>query len=501
MVKKGYEMRLNVRPIYIGMQHRYFFEGPCRMDVTENLTPEADAMINAQFSHGFFEGAKKMLESDRTINLMDPIYAERDCYFLTKESFFEEVMKEYDKVDLYLVGCHIARGDLIVELAQRTGKTIMIGPGTPSSTTRYVSALRARGYEAYGAYNWEDGIKRMHALRLRKVIANTSILQAVRHDSTSEISSNSFLNPNEVTLKLGTKFRGISMHELLDQTVPGDPMKNHCTPGRKGENPTEEDMVRIRAITDELVENAGVVDLDRSKVENSVRFWYTVQKMLDLYDCNAFAMPCPDFCATCRAMEENQTPCLVHSLNNELGIPSVCEYDTIAALSMQLLESVSGKAAYMGEVNPAEYPIMDTTDELKKIEDHSNLMTIFHSVGNRKMHGIEKEASEYSLEPFAYSGWGTTMRYDFSQDIGQEITMCRFSPDCKKLFIAKGVVEGGTNYLAKNCSLTMFFRVKDSKDYYYKQLDFGSHVPLAYGDYSEELKMFAEAVGLEPVMA
>ena len=151
-----------------------------------------------------------------------------------------------------------------------------------------MSALRARGLEAYGELSWEDGIRRMHALRLRKVIANTSVLQAVRHDSTSEITNNSFLSPNEVTMKLGTKFRGISLHELLDQIVAGDPLNNHCTPGRKGEN-------------------------------------------------------------------------------------------------------------------PIEYPIIDAHEVLDQLEDHSNLMTIFHSVGNRKMHGFDKPESEYAVEPFAYS--------------------------------------------------------------------------------------------------
>ena len=31
MIKKGYEMKLNVQPVYIGLCHKYFFEGPCRM--------------------------------------------------------------------------------------------------------------------------------------------------------------------------------------------------------------------------------------------------------------------------------------------------------------------------------------------------------------------------------------------------------------------------------------------------------------------------------------
>ena len=29
MIKKGIEIKLNVQPIYIGLVHKYFFEGPC----------------------------------------------------------------------------------------------------------------------------------------------------------------------------------------------------------------------------------------------------------------------------------------------------------------------------------------------------------------------------------------------------------------------------------------------------------------------------------------
>ena len=129
-------------------------------------------------------------------------------------------------------------------------------------------------------------------------------------------------------------------------------------------------------------------------------------------------------------MKEKVTPCLTHSLNNELGIPSACEYDPIAALSMQLLDCASGCASFMGEVNPMEYQKDFVAEGLEGVEDRTNLYSIFHSVGNRKMHGFDKPDSAYGI-----------------------------------------------------------------------QLDFGSHVPLAYVDHTEVLKMFAEAVGLEAVMA
>ena len=128
-------------------------------------------------------------------------------------------------------------------------------------------------------------------------------------------------------------------------------------------------------------------------------------------------------------------------------------------------------------------------------------MFTFHSVPNRKMRGINGPQSAYSIQPFAYSGWGATIRNDFREDRGQVITMCRFSPDCRKLFVAKGVIKGGAYKDIPNCTHTVIFQVKDHKDFHDKQLDFGTHIPMAYGDYTDTLKFFAKSVGLEVVEA
>ena len=91
--------------------------------------------------------------------------------------------------------------------------------------------------------------------------------------------------------------------------------------------------------------------------------------------------------------------------------------------------------------------------------------------------------------------------HDWTEDIGQTITLCRLSPDCKKIFIGKGTIKGGAYKEIPNCTPTIIFQVKDHKEFHDKQLDFGTHLPLAYGDHSEVLKLFAKSVGLEVVEA
>lgn len=520
MLKKGIEIKLNVRPIYIGLVHKYFFEGPCRMAPTEQLTPEFEGMMQPMMGQGSFAEVQAHLQDQKLIHLMEPIYVERDDEMTTPEWMFETMMKDDDQVDLYLfTALQMVRGDLVVEMAERTNKPVMIQPENCCMFARTISHLRSHGKEGYACLYWEEAIRVMHALRLRKVMAHSNILQVVRmgEGAGSDITSNAFYNQHEVTRILGTRFRAVNLHELLDQFQPGDPMNNHTTPGRMGLNPTEEDMKEIERITDDLIAGADLVNMEKDKIMISVRMWYVVQKFLDKHDCNMFVAPCPQFCATRRANEEQVTFCLTHTLNNEIGIPSACEMDTIAALSKQLLMSASGCATYMGETNSFLYygdgiarpPFSPLTqeglpnDEWKQggLEKEPNLYFVFHSVPSRKFHGIDGPNSSYTIQPFAYSGWGATIRNNFNEDKGQTITLCRLSPDCKKIFIAKGTIMGGAYQNIPNCSHTLIFQVKDHKDFHDKQLDFGTHVPLTYGDHTEVLKLFAKSVGLEVVEA
>ena len=80
--------------------------------------------------------------------------------------------------------------------------------------------------------------------------------------------------------------------------------------------------------------------------------------------------------------------------------------------------------------------------------------------------------------------------------------MARISLDCKKMMIAKGTIVGGCGYDKQNCSLGVIFTVDNQKDFFKKQVRYGgNHMPLVYGDYTEELVMLAEMLGLEPVIA
>lgn len=508
-MKKGIDVKLNVRPIYIGLIHQHVFEGPCRFGGGEELTTEFDVMMNKELNKDFVNDVTKNL-SIKEVNLLAPIYVERYEDFLSPESMFEAMAKDVADVDLYVVGLEIARGDIVVEFANRTKKPIAIVPENCCMIGDCVPPMRTRGLEAYGYLSWGDAIRHIKALRVRKVLKNTNVLLAPRMNSNNSMASDAtFYSLNQVTDELGPRFRYVSAHEVLDQThVNDDPTCNHCTPGRKENNITTKELKEIEKITDDLIKDAKVCAMTRENLLLSVKAWYTVKKLLDIHECNAYSMPCPDVCASRRLNEEKITFCLCHSLNNELGIPSACEYDVSALIAMQILLNFSGTAAYMGNTNPIMYKDgvaqsrrVVTDKDLEKIKNEPNLYFTFHSTPNRKLKGLDKPNAEYSIQSFARSGFGGTLRYDFAKDSGQVITMCRFSPDCKKLFIGKGVIKGSCGYDEQNCSMGVIFQVGDQSEFFNKQINFGNHLPLVYGDYIEELKLLADALKVEAVIA
>ena len=48
MIAKNIDVKLNVRPIYIGLVHEYAYEGPCRFGEGDALEKEFDQMVSRE---------------------------------------------------------------------------------------------------------------------------------------------------------------------------------------------------------------------------------------------------------------------------------------------------------------------------------------------------------------------------------------------------------------------------------------------------------------------
>ena len=507
MIKKACDIKLNVRPVLLGMEHRYFYEGPCRFGKGEALEVGYDKLGNEQLFDAFLTSVKSILPEGAV--LLDPVRCGRTDNWENKEEVWEKLRVGMQDADVAFFFSNIAVDDIDVEFAERFKDVpFLVSPSSSFSPTSIFAAVKAKNpkREIYVPINWTEAGEILAAMRARKVIRNTNILLASRFNSDMSYSSvDTFSNHDKVTENLGVHFRYINAHELLDDMSPAVPEGNHTTPGRETWNITEEEMAEAEKIADELIGGADEVGVAREYVINSVKAYLVVRKMMDEKDCNGFTIPCPDVCSTRRINEMKFTFCLAHSLNMESGIPSSCEFDANAVLSQQALIAVSNHRPYMGNTSPIPYEngdfihIFGLSDaRLEKLKEQpENLYFMQHSVPNRCLRDPNKKG-KYALRHFAYEQkWGAIFRYDFEQDAGQVVTLCRFSPDGSKLFVGKGTIVGGDGYDLDNCNGLVIFRVKDQLDFWNKQKWCGNHCALVYGDYTRQLSRLASVLGIE----
>ena len=509
MIKRGLDVKLNVKPIFLGLQHNYYYEGPCRFAKGEALTPEYEAILAQELKTKFFEDVKAAMPD--AVHLMEEVFLPCHDNWVVPEEAFDAMTKDPEgEIDAFMISGGIARSGLVIELAERTKKPVIQDPYTCCDLTAVTASIRARGIECYAPLTWDGVAQLMRVLRVRKALKEAKVLCAVRFDSNASKSGNdTFVSLDMATQKFGTHFRFINVHEFMDYLNPLPEGGNYTTPGRMDTpNVTEEDIKEAEQMAADLIANADDCTIEQEHLAKSCRAHVLIKKLLELHDCCGFTAPCPDLCSTRRVNEEKVTLCLNHSLCNEMGIPSACEYDVDGVLTMLILETISNQPAYMGNTNPLVYengtirPMRRfNIEDIADVEDLTNLYHTAHSTPNRKMKsGIGGENAHYGLRHFAYDqGFGGCFRYHFDQDKGQEITLCRISPDCTKLFVGKGEIVGGGDYDLDNCNGYVVVRVADQKEFYDAQLSFGNHLPLVYGDYADDLVLLGKTLGLEVV--
>lgn len=505
MIRRGIDVKLNVKPIFLGLEHQYYYEGQCRFAKGDALTPEYEQILAQELKDQFFENVKENMPD--AVNLLEPVYLPCHDDWMVPEAAFDAMTKDKEEIDVFLMSGGIARSALLIELAQRTHKPIMQDPATCCDLTAVTAAVKALGLECYAPLTWEGVATQLRVLRVRKALKEANVLLGVRFDSNVSKSGNdTFVSLPMATEKFGTNFRFLNLHELLDYLNPLPESGNYTTPGRMNTpNITEEDIKEAEELADELLAGADDTHIEREFMVNSCKAYVEVKKLLDLYDCCGFTVPCPDTCSTRRMNEMKFTFCLTHSLLNEQGIPSACEYDVDGVLTMLILSTISNRAPFMGNTNPLIYengtirPMRRFhIEDLEGVEDLTNLYHAAHSTPNRKFKGIDGENGHYGVRHFAYDqGFGAVMRYDFKKDAGEAITICRLSPDCKKIFVGKGTIVAGGDYDLDNCNGYVVYRVADQEKFYKAQCEVGNHLPFVYGDYTKELEMLGESLGLE----
>lgn len=504
-------VKLNARVVFFSTVHELAYEGPCRFGKLEDMKNETDMLMNKEVLHAQMESVKK--EVPDFVELLEPRhYKGYTDNWRVSANELKELCIGSEETDVYIVAPSMASGDLVMEFALMAKRPIIV-IGNDIGIVQNTATLLARGVDASTFMHWSDARQKFRILRAKKILSETRVMCISRFNGnrSSHCSCDSFVDLEKVTHTLGSKFRFVNFHEFVDQLQEIDPTQNYTTPGRRQENINEKDMAVIHTLADELISNATKCEIERDELIRSLKTYYLIQKLMEKNECNALSAICPDGCSTCRLNENRFTWCISHSLNEEQGIPSACEYDLAAVISKAALLGIANKPTYMGNTNVLTDPsgrensdyqshfslsniAEDRWEELSKMP---NLIATGHSVANRFMNGFDESPSPYALSPFAYSGFGATVRCDFSEDTGKTVTMCRFSPNCDKLLVSKGTIVEYYGENRWNCTFGAVIQVENSQRFFESQIQAGNHVPFVYGDYFDDMVALGKELGLE----
>jgi L-fucose isomerase-like protein len=218
-------------------------------------------------------------------------------------------------------------------------------------------------------------------------------------------------------------------------------------------------------------------------------FYQAIINLMKKHECNAFTIECFEFCCSRLPQKWTITPCLTHTMFKDLGIPSACEGDLGGLLAMQMLMLVSKKSAHMGNMFYRE----------------NGTMEINHSVPGIKMNGFDKPGLPYQLGRFVESGWGTKAVVDFMQNGGKDVTVARMNPAGTGLLVLKGELTGskGWDEDLRGCAVSAYIVGKDSGTahaFLQKQADYGNHLCMVYGDYSEQIKKLCQMMNIDVIV-
>ncbi|MGC9359607.1 MAG: hypothetical protein ACP5G7_04415 [Anaerolineae bacterium] len=465
---RALDTKVRVQPVFAQLLHSAPYEGPCRVGRKEDLAPEAERERGKEGFQASVAELRANLSDDA--ELLEPAYLEWHDDFVLPESEIAKLAPDVYEADLVLwlpsgLGQYPA-----ISVANRYGKPV----GTLGwvGSIDIIAYLRSRGMEGYAFLDYEDLNRVLSLLRVRKAFRHTRFLVATEGNPTVPTGVvSSIWDLEGLRARYGVDHAYVSASDIIagmDQL-------------------SEADEQEADELTAKLADNAQAVHMTRDDLLQSVRFYVATKRVLDKYEANAFVVPCFEVCAKQIMEQKRVTFCLTHSLLKDQGIPSACEADANVLMAIALLMYLSRKTAYMGNSH--------------LVDREENILGIHHDVPGLKMKGLDAPDLPYEIRNFTMGGWGATLRYDFARDRGAPVTMARFDPTGRKVLVAKGEIAGGAGFDKVGCALTVHVKVRDIVDLYRKEMGFGHHLAMVYGDYVGQVRDLGEIMGFEVVEA
>jgi L-fucose isomerase-like protein len=442
------------------MYHTEKWEGPCRFNVVSPEEEKQNAVNSFErFKSGIKSGAAGI--DPELAEIMEPSLILFVEDFKLREEDLAKLDSDARAADVLYVdpsGSSIAA----IDLAKRYDKPVILSYGLNCRTVDISAYGRSMGYEIFVPHTTADFNDTLALLRARKVFSRTKILYPTDRGWPSVASVAGINDPYKLKEQFGIGIDTVT-YEALSKEV--ERVQGNA-----------EELEKAGKMADIIFNASEHNYIQKKYVVKSMEFYLAVINLMNKHECNAFTIECFEFCTSRLPEKWNITPCLIHTMFKDLGIPSACEGDLGGLLSMQMLMSLSKKSSHLGNMFYRE----------------PGKMEINHSAPGIRMNGYKEAGLKYELGRFVAGGWGSKAVVDFMQNDEKTITVARMNPDATGLLVLEGTLvdSQGAGEDKLGCSVAAYVvgsKSGSADEFMRRQTDYGNHLVWVYGNYSGQL--------------
>jgi L-fucose isomerase-like protein len=177
-------------------------------------------------------------------------------------------------------------------------------------------------------------------------------------------------------------------------------------------------------------------------------------------------------------LPEPTPACLSLTTLQNNGIPSACEADVTALLTMMILGYSANKPAFMGNI--------------ARLDPENNSLILSHCVMPTKMSGFSALPDPYILRNY-HGHFGVTAYVNLKK--GQEVTIARIARGLGKMVALKGNIIDCSD--TTTCRITVSLAIENAREFAHMAI--GRHYVMVYGNYIRELKLLCHTLDMELV--
>jgi hypothetical protein len=469
-VASALDTKLRVHVINTAMLHTAAWEGSCRTGDLKDLTYEIDKK-NMDNRLAAIKQELASLKLAPSIELVEPIsiytLAEKGNPDIAMPQEQLELLRKTDpQTDLYVVSDPFSGW----KIAGTYKKPVVILQSAGWGVDM-IPAVRRMGLPSFHVMNYDELVSLLNVFYARKAIQNTRILTVTNFPNRLPwglISNMPDVGVLKTRYGVENKFMNYKDFFGVMDVVEKD----------------SRILSKAGKYADDLISHAGNNNMTREDIIKGFMFYYATLSNMSNTNSNAFTIECFELCASQNPWNRRFTPCFTHVLLKDAGFPSTCESDHNALMAMMIGMYISRKAVYMG--NPT-------------IDNENSTLNLTHDVASLKMNGFDQPDSPFDVQSFTNSGFGPTLRHDFTKDIGQKVTVSIFDPSGSGILVSSGEIIGGGGVKGYGCVQNVDVKIPNGFEFRRASQNFGQHITMVYGDYSQEIRNLGEIMKFEVV--